>query len=144
MGRVLVGLLVSLFIFGTVYGHAELVSAEPPLGAILTQSPAEIRLTFSDAVSDGTITIIAEDFTRQELQAQAGGTDTVVFATVETPLSEGTYTVQYDVQAADRHSMNGSYTIEISTQNDGFWLIGLGLALLVGGVGLFLFRGQRS
>ena len=101
-------------------------------------------MTFSDAVSDGTITIISQDFTLQTLQVRAGDTDTVVFAPLANPLAEGTYTIQYDVKAADGHSMNGSYTFEIVGQRSGFWLIGLGLGLLAGGLGLFFFKGQQS
>jgi len=110
------------------------------------QSPNEIRLTFADTIKDGTITLIAKDFTPQVLQTQSGATDAVVFAQLETPLTQGKYTVEYDLVSSDDRDLRGSYTIEIQGESQGgrVWMIGAGVLLLVGGLGLLGFRGQRS
>lgn len=125
-----------------VSGHADLISAEPPLSSTLTQSPTEIRLTFNDEVTNGTITLIDIDFTRQILQTEYGDSTDQVIAVLETPLENGTYTVQYNILSKDGHDLNGSYTITIApTQNNRTaLLLGLGGILLIG-AGVLLFKG---
>lgn len=58
----LAGLLL-VFHAGIVYAHAELVGAEPAPGAAMAGAPEEIRLTFSEPVTDGSrVTLLTADF----------------------------------------------------------------------------------
>jgi methionine-rich copper-binding protein CopC len=107
--------LILLAIARPVLAHAELEAADPPFGAQLVEPPAEIRLTFSEPLQEGsTFSLFGEGFL-----AIAGLTVHInpeapreLMSTVP-PLEPGLYTVQWTAVGGDGHSLTGSYNFTI-------------------------------
>jgi copper transport protein len=134
-----------LVVAGSILAHADLTHAEPAPGAQLVESPAEIRLTFSEPLApDSRIVLLAEGF--QPIGGIATETDPaqpeVLFAPLPA-LEPGAYTVQWTAASADGHAISGSYSFSFgstSEAEDGSlsriaanwpWLLTL-IALLIG------------
>ncbi len=114
----LLGLGMLLLIRGapSALAHADLVSADPPPGARLDASPAEIRLTFGEPLLPGsTFVVFGEDF--QEIAGISPTLDPQspeqLSAAVPT-LPPGTYTVQWTAFSADGDEVSGSYSFSIA------------------------------
>ncbi|MCA9986418.1 MAG: copper resistance protein CopC [Anaerolineales bacterium] len=134
-------LLIGLFILvlasrpvRPALAHADLVTASPAPGAILTESPAQVSLTFSESVANGTIDLFEADFSRVAgvEPAEAGAAEGLAANLPELPV--GIYTVQWAVVSDDGHSVSGSYAFEVRAPAGGglaTWLYwGIGLAVL--------------
>ncbi len=104
-----------LLIVGSVLAHAELIASEPAAGAQLAESPAEIRLTFDEAVgSNSTIMLLTEDFQAIEgLVPQFNPAQPEQMYTPLPPLEPGVYTVQWAAASADGHEVGGTYTFSV-------------------------------
>lgn len=107
-----------LFTIQPAHAHAQLVAAEPANGTTLTESPAEIHLTFNENLgADSEVAIIGRNFERVlgvEIRE-------IVFneVFVDVPeLAAGVYTVQYDVVSADNHPISGSYEFAVEPPPD--------------------------
>jgi copper transport protein len=89
--------------------HATLVAADPPDGARLDESPAEVRLTFSEHVSAslGGIQVVGADGQRVDRGA-VRVTDDDVAVDLAPDLPEGTYVITYRIVSADGHPVRGS------------------------------------
>lgn len=144
-----------------VLAHSELIQSEPAPGEELTESPAEIRLTFSEPVSaDSQIILLAGTFTPIEgLVPQIDSEQPEVLFTPLPPLEAGIYTVQWTAVSDDGHEISGSYSFSVgptvqagavaptADQNDewpSWWVVALGIA--AAGLLLLAFvirRGRR-
>ena len=106
--------LLLLLIPALVAAHAELVSADPAPGATLTVPPQALSLTFTEPLRSAAVNLYAAGFRRVE------GVVTEVLPSgdhisVSVPLlSPGEYTVNWDVIAADGHSLSGSYAFAVA------------------------------
>lgn len=88
--------------------HATLTSIDPADGARLDESPAVVRLTFSEAVSadlGGVRVLDAEGEQVQEGAARVDGATVEVDLAADLP--DGTYVVSYRVISADGHPVRG-------------------------------------
>ncbi len=101
--------------------HSELVAAEPAPGAQLAQSPAEIRLTFSEPVAASSqIVVMGENFQQVEgLVPQFNPEQPQVVYTPLPPLPEGIYTVQWVAVSNDGHEISGSYSFSVTPAASG-------------------------
>lgn len=101
--------------------HSDLVAAEPEPGAQLAESPAEIRLTFSEPVAPTSqIALLTDTF--QPVEGLVGQYDTAHPDQVYTPLPElapGIYTVQWVAASADGHEISGSYSFSVGMVTPG-------------------------
>ena len=119
--------------------HAELVTADPPPGAQLSASPAQIRLTFSEPLQPvSTITLSASGFREipgltVEIDPQSN--DQLLAAVPA--LDPGVYTVQWTAITKDGHETSGSYmfSLEQAGGRSGWW------AAAVAGAGSLLLAG---
>ncbi|GAA3300838.1 hypothetical protein GCM10020295_42570 [Streptomyces cinereospinus] len=141
--------------------HAALTGSDPRQGAVVDTAPAQVSLTFSEAVSlsDDSLQVLDPKGERAQTgEARAvGGTTYAV--KLRPGLSDGTYTVAYQVVSADSHPVSGAYTFSIGapsstsvtpaerTAGGGVvgWLYGFGryvsyagYAVLAGGVAFVL------
>ncbi len=107
VGALVVALLMATA--GPASAHATLVASDPPDGARLDESPAEVHLTFSEHVSAslGGIRIVDRDGDRVDRGAvRAAGTEVTVDVAPDLP--DGTYVVTYRIVSADGHPVRGS------------------------------------
>ncbi|MEV7795332.1 copper resistance protein CopC [Streptomyces sp. NPDC087512] len=146
---------------GPASAHAALTGSDPQQGAVVDKAPAQVSLTFSEAVSvdDDSLRVLDPKGTRVDdgEPVGRGGTDYTV--KLHAGLPDGTYTVSYQVVSADSHPVAGAYTfsigapsetsVSLSGQEAGGgivgWLYGLGryvsyagFAVLAGGAAFVL------
>lgn len=112
---VLLAIVCVLLIGGSVLAHAELIASEPAAGAQLAESPAEIRLTFDEAVGgNSSIMLLTEGFEAIEgLVPQFNPAQPEQMYTPLPELEPGVYTVQWTAASADGHEVGGTYTFSV-------------------------------
>ncbi len=117
----LLALAATVMLSGRASAHSELVAAEPAPGAQLAQSPAEIRLTFSEPVAASSqIVVMGENFQQVEgLVPQFNPEQPQVVYTPLPPLAEGVYTVQWVAASNDGHEISGSYSFSVTSAASG-------------------------
>lgn len=114
-------LTLCLVVVGSVAAHAELLSANPAPGAQLAESPAEIRLTFSEPVAGtSSIVLLTADF--QAVEGLVGQFSADRPQEIYTPLPElapGVYTVQWTAASDDGHEISGTYSFSVGLVTPG-------------------------
>lgn len=116
-----------LWAVGGAAAHAELRSAVPAPGENLTKQPKEIRLTFSEAVGEGsTIKLFGQGFREIEgVEARVETDRPEVLVAAVPNLEPGTYSVDWMVISADGHPASGSYTFDLLPEPDNAYTIGV-------------------
>jgi methionine-rich copper-binding protein CopC len=139
---ILITLLALLVPVLVVEAHAELVKAVPEPGSVVEADLKEIRITFDEAIEEGSsITLYAEGFQAVSgIQAQLDGAD--MFATLPSPLEPGQYTVQWAAVGDDGHTTQGSYQFSVTAASGGTWLWWL-LVIPVAAGGYAIWRRYR-
>jgi copper transport protein len=144
---------------GTAWAHAELLSSSPANQQLLTESPTEIALQFTESVDpiDPGIRLVDSDGNDVEIGAvdQSIGTDRMR-AAVPTTLADGTYVIAWQAVSADSHRVRGSITFSVGAPSsvapglvDGLFdgtaessaesiLLGIGRFVSYAGVGLLV------
>ncbi len=143
-------------------GHAQLVTSSPAAGAVLAESPAELRLVFSEPLAPDLTSLDVVDATGAVILDRAGEIDPAEpFALVVAApnLDEGVFTVRWrTLSTADGHPAEGFFTFGVGDVADlmpagsggaaasadrdpivigGRWLVYAGL---IGAVGVTLFH----
>ena len=113
-------LLVSVWLFSRpqlIFAHNELRTSIPTPGDILSESPPEIRLTFSEPPANTFIRLFDDQF--HEIPGlnvlPSGLNSNEVVATVP-QLENGNYTVQWLTLSADNHSVTGAFQFQVQGQ----------------------------
>lgn len=122
MRKVVAALTVVLLVGGgaaTADAHAELVESSPLDGAMLTDLPGAIELTFSEAVGKPADLVVL-DPNGTPLATGAVTTVGEVLATTLEPATatEGWHTVSYQVTSADGHLITGTTTFMVHADGD--------------------------
>ncbi|MFG2476432.1 copper resistance CopC/CopD family protein [Streptomyces fagopyri] len=98
-----------------VSAHAALTGSNPQQGAVVTQAPDQVALTFSEkvAMSDGAVRVLDPKGKRVDTGKafETGGTTYGV--KLHAGLPDGTFTVTYQVVSADSHPVSGAFTFSI-------------------------------
>lgn len=98
-----------------VSAHAALTGSNPQQGAVVTQAPDQVSLTFSEkvAMSDGAVRVLDPKGKRVDTGKafETGGTTYGV--KLHAGLPDGTFTVTYQVVSADSHPVSGAFTFSI-------------------------------
>lgn len=103
-------LLASLVLASPAWSHAHLDSATPADGAVLTDSPSEVVLTFTEDLELALATLIVTAADGSEIASGvegAGDKRSLRLALPELP--PGTYRVEWGVTSVDTHGTTGSY-----------------------------------
>lgn len=97
--------------------HARLIQAAPAIDGVISAPPAEIRLTFSEALEPKfcAVALSAQDGAIEPLgapsvdPANAG----ILIASVKSPLAPGVYKVTWRVVSTDTHRTQGSFSFTL-------------------------------
>lgn len=124
LGPVVLGVLaVALgFLFvtaGPASAHAVVTSSTPADGQAVGTPPQEVQITFSESVSSdlGGLTVLNSNGERVDNDdSSVGGTGTVLRASVQDNLPNGTYVMNYRVVSADGHPINGAVVFGVGDQ----------------------------
>ncbi|MBI2862890.1 MAG: copper resistance protein CopC [Chloroflexi bacterium] len=123
--------------------HAFLLRTDPPAGAVLSTSPTQVRLSFSEpieAVRDAIVVIAPSGRPVQRGAAQVEDGTTLVVGLQAT--EKGTYTVRWRAISADSHPVSGNFQFSVgapsSIASSVSGATGVGLPLESFGRGLHL------
>ena len=107
------GLLLVLVLPAAALAHAELVSSTPAAGAVLTEAPAEIVLTFDEAVVGNSSFQLLD---ASGATIASGAPDPAAPTTMRADLPElepGAYEVQWTSVAEDTDIERGTFTFTV-------------------------------
>jgi len=95
--------------------HAALTGSDPAQGAVVAKAPTQVSLTFSEqvALSDGSLRVLDPKGRRVDTGKAVNPSGTTYGVKVRPGLSDGTYTVTYQVVSADSHPVSGAFTFSI-------------------------------
>jgi methionine-rich copper-binding protein CopC len=103
---------------GAAYGHPELQSAEPAIGAAMTTSPTQIRITFNENVISQFSGVEVKDQTGKMIATGKAATDPAnkkqLVVPVQQPLPPGDYKVEWHAVSDDTHRVTGSYSFSVA------------------------------
>lgn len=88
--------------------HDQLISTDPPDGAVLDTAPASVGLTFSEDVLDISTTVVVAG-PNGSVPTTPSVDGTTVTATLPGELPDGAYTVTWRVVSNDGHPVQGSF-----------------------------------
>lgn len=95
------------------FAHAKLMSSAPAKDAS-GASPAEIVLTFSEAVTPAIVTLADQGGAEVKSLGAARADGAMLHVPVTGKLAPGRYTLTYRVAGADTHAVNGALTFVVA------------------------------
>ena len=111
--RLVVALCLGVFASGMAaseaLAHAKLLSSLPAKDAE-GASPAEIVLTFSEAITPAVVTLAGEDGHEVKAVGAPRADGAALHVPVTAKLNPGRYTLTYRIAGADTHAVNGTLT----------------------------------
>lgn len=111
----LAGLIISISL--PALAHAQLVDANPKANQVLTSSPSQFRLNFSDqlvVLGEGSNWLKVEDSKGLIVSAPAAVLGSELVAQAMGALSSGSYKLSYRVLSEDGHPVEGSYRFTVA------------------------------
>jgi methionine-rich copper-binding protein CopC len=114
----LVGLLVLTVLTGTALAHAGLKSARPAPGETVDQSPAEILLTFTEPVTEGSISLLNADGEVVPTTLRDSPRPDQVLASVDISLVSEEYRVLWMATSDDGDPVTGSYNFSVASKSN--------------------------
>ena len=102
---------------GIADAHARLDRAEPPVGGTVRAAPAQMDLTFSEAIEPRFSTVAVTNASgakvdKGDLHVVAGDGRHVTVSLG--PLSSGTYRVEWHATSVDTHKSEGNFTFTVA------------------------------
>lgn len=106
-----------LFAPTLAHAHAQLRQAEPPVGGTIHGPPAQVELTFSEAVEPRFSTVTVADAAgaqvdKRDLHAMPG--DAKHLAVSLGALQPGVYTVTWHATSVDTHKTEGTFSFTVA------------------------------
>jgi methionine-rich copper-binding protein CopC len=107
-------LLAALLLPGIAHAHAILEESTPPAGASVKPGPLELRLRYNSRIDRGRsrLTLIRPDHAKDTIPIDAEGPPDIITAHVD--LTQGDYTVRWQVLAVDGHITRGDVPITVT------------------------------
>src|SRR5215207_4102826 len=107
---------------GDVSAHAAFDRSDPQPNTVLAESPAEIRIWFTEPLEEEYNEVRLFDETGHEipnLTVERGEGDKSLVVPISEPLANGTYSVVWkNLSSADGHPAQGYFTFTVGTQAD--------------------------
>ena len=111
----LVAAVIAVLTSGPAWAHNSLTKAVPDKNSTVKQRPEQVELTFLQKVDPKLLTIGVTDAQKQKVPLATpkakGKVGTVAFSE---PLTNGVYTVTYQVVSLDGHEVKGSYKFTLN------------------------------
>jgi methionine-rich copper-binding protein CopC len=103
---------------GAANAHPEPRSAEPAAGAVMTTSPTQIRITFTENLIPKFSGVELKDQTGKMIATGKAATDPTnkkqLVVPVQEPLPPGDYKVEWHAVSDDTHRMTGRYSFSVA------------------------------
>ncbi|MFN3822334.1 MAG: copper resistance protein CopC [Pseudorhodobacter sp.] len=113
--RLLMASLMALFIPTQTLAHAQLRGASPPAQAVVGVAPAEVVLTFNEAVAPLSALWSGPDGTTVEVMARAE--DARLIVSVPDEALRGTHVLSWRVVSGDGHPVSGAHVFSIGEES---------------------------
>ena len=97
------------------WAHAKLLSSVPAADSVLSAAPAEIVLTFNEAVTLISFTIVGQDGKQHPGAGPAKSDGAALHLPISGPLTDGSYALNYRVAGNDGHAMNATLAFSIQS-----------------------------
>lgn len=114
--------LISFATPGAASAHAILDSSNPAASTVVAQSPAEIRLDFSEHIESSLLKVRLFNAEQKEIALQPAELLDIDQSIVMTPipdLVDGVYVVVWRVVSADGHPVSGAFPFEVGSKSSG-------------------------
>ncbi|MFJ9728023.1 copper resistance CopC/CopD family protein [Streptomyces sp. NPDC101209] len=100
---------------GPASAHAALNGSDPAQGVVVDKAPTQVTLSFSEkvATSDDSLRVLDPKGKRVDTGKPANISGTSYAVRLKSGLSDGTYTVSWQVVSADSHPVAGAFTFSI-------------------------------
>jgi len=100
---------------GPASAHAALTGSDPTQGVVVDKAPSQVTLTFSEkvATSDDSLRVLDPKGKRVDTGKPSNVSATSYAVPLHSGLSDGTYTVSWQVVSADSHPVAGAFTFSI-------------------------------
>lgn len=98
--------------------HAALIDTDPDDGAVLSQAPAEVGLSFNEPVRLPAGGIQLFDATGRDLAASSNGEGDKVRVQLPSGMPDGSYQISWRVVSADGHPLSGSFSFSIGSPSE--------------------------
>ncbi|MDI6102573.1 copper resistance protein CopC [Actinoplanes sp. NEAU-A12] len=96
------------------WAHNALAEASPAKNATLKKAPSEVRLRFLQKLDPTYTTITVSNAAKEQIATSAPAVDEATgVVTLAAPLTNGVYTVAYQVVSTDGHTVKGSYQFTV-------------------------------
>ena len=109
--------LAFMIIATAAFAHAQLQKAVPAVGGVVTASPKEIRLKFSEGVEPHFSGIALASASGEAVAVGKAGVDpadnSVLVVAVGQPLKPGIYKVNWHAVSVDTHHTQGSFEFTV-------------------------------
>ena len=103
---------------GAAYAHPLLQSAEPAVGAAVTTSPKQIRITFNENVIPQMSGVEVKDQTGKTIATGKAATDPANKKLLVVPVTEqlppGDYNVEWHAVSDDTHRVKGNFSFSVA------------------------------
>ncbi|WP_306184482.1 MULTISPECIES: copper resistance CopC/CopD family protein [unclassified Streptomyces] len=130
---------------GPASAHAALTGSDPQQGVVVDKAPTQVSLTFSEkvAMNDDSLRVLDPKGARVDTGNPANVSGTTYAVRLRAGLSDGTYTVTYQVVSADSHPVGGAYTFSVGAPSKtsvavGGQEVGGGIVGLLYGLGRYV------
>ena len=98
----------------SAWGHVQFTGSDPASDATIENSPHEIVLTFSQAVTPVTVTLVGPDDAIVETVGDAVANGERIVLPVTAPLTDGTHVVSFRVLSGDAHPISGGFRFTLT------------------------------
>ncbi|MGW2565495.1 copper resistance CopC/CopD family protein [Streptomyces sp. NPDC001537] len=100
---------------GPASAHAALTGSDPAQGVVVDKAPSQVTLTFSEkvATSEDSLRVLDPKGKRVDTGKPSNVSGTSYAVPLHSGLSDGTYTVSWQVVSADSHPVAGAFTFSI-------------------------------
>ena len=117
--RIVLSSAMLLSVTAAAWAHPLPKSASPKPNAVLTASPTEIRVGFSEGLVPAFSGLELDDAAGQKIPTADATVnpkdDKELFVPLTTPLVPGTYTVKWHAVGDDTHHVSGHYSFQIKS-----------------------------
>lgn len=99
------------------HAHAQLRQADPPVGGTVHAAPAQVELTFSEAIEPRFSTVVVTNAAGAQVDhadLHVAGGDAKHLAIGLGALRPGTYKVVWHATSVDTHKTEGSFTFTVA------------------------------
>ncbi|GIQ63270.1 hypothetical protein PACILC2_18380 [Paenibacillus cisolokensis] len=117
--RLLLAVLIACAVLPrTAWGHSALVESSPEANSVVKQPPTEITLTFNTKIEPVSAIVVKREDKTSVALAETKVDGKRIVASLEEPLENGRYTVDWSIIGEDGHAIDGAFAFEVQVPDE--------------------------